>query len=43
MRLLKPVFGSFNAFNPEFLSDPYPQYRRLRTTAPIDFHPLFRN
>ncbi len=22
MRLLKPVFGSFNAFNPEFLSDP---------------------
>ncbi len=40
MRLLKPVFGSFN---PEFLSDPYPQYRRLRTTAPIYFHPLFRN
>ena len=43
LRLLGPFFGKFNPFLPEQLADPYPQYRRLRTSAPVYFHPLFRN
>ena len=43
IRLLRPLFGKFNPFLREQFADPYPQYRRLRTTQPVYFHPLFRN
>src|SRR2546427_6736020 len=32
--------NSFNPMDPEFLADPYPTYRRLRTEDPVHHSPL---
>src|SRR3989442_13165903 len=32
--------SSFNPMDPEFLADPYPTYRRLRTEDPVHHSPL---
>jgi cytochrome P450 len=42
MRLLGPLFGKWNPFEPERIRDPYPGYRRLRETAPVYFNPVLR-
>ena len=42
VRLLSPLLGKFNPFAPEFRSDPYPQYRALRSSHPVYFSPLLR-
>lgn len=43
VRLADPLFGGFNPFHPEFRSDPYPTYHRLRREAPVFFSPVLRS
>jgi cytochrome P450 len=42
MRLIAPLFGRWNPFDPERLRDPYPGYRRLQERAPVYRNPLLR-
>jgi cytochrome P450 len=42
MRLVAPLFGRWNPFDPERLRDPYPGYRRLQESAPVYRNPLLR-
>jgi cytochrome P450 len=35
MRVLRPLFGRFNPFDPERRRDPYPIYARMRREAPV--------
>jgi cytochrome P450 len=42
IRVLDPLFGSYNPFHPDQRRDPYPRYHRLRARAPVYRHPLLR-
>jgi cytochrome P450 len=42
LRLVSPLFGRWNPYDPAYAVDPYPIYRRLREEAPVYMHPVFR-
>ncbi len=35
MRVLNPLFGAYNPFHPDRVTDPYPGYRALRSREPV--------
>jgi len=43
MRLAAPWMRAYDPFRDDFRRDPYPALRRLRASAPVTFHPVFRS
>src|SRR5262245_39656731 len=42
LRLVRPLLGRFNPFDPQRLVDPYPLYERMRREAPVYQSPVVR-